>query len=78
VITAAVPGLMMRLIFSYLRMRRNAIRAEKGFYRSLVNGGIPPKEARELAWEYSSVTSVQYWIKEIGFPAVIGGKKKRR
>lgn len=78
VITASIPTLMMRLFFSYMRMRRHAVRAEKGFYRSLVMGGIPSKEAKELASEYSSVTSLQYWIKEIGFPAAIDGKKKQK
>lgn len=75
-VAAGVPYLLNRLLWSYLRMKRQAVKAEKSFYRSLRRSGVPKHEAKELAWEYTSVLSLPYWIKQVAFPSAIQGVKK--
>jgi hypothetical protein len=62
-IVAGMPRAGFNLVISLLRFKRAAVRAEKQFYRTLVDNGMPKKEAKELAGIYSSPTSLRSWIK---------------
>ena len=62
-VVAGMPRMLLRLVVSLLRFKRAAVRAEKQFYRTLVENGMPKKEARELAGVYSSPTSLRSWAK---------------
>lgn len=60
---AGMPRMLTRLVISFLRFKRTAVRAEKQFYRTLIKNGMPKREARELAEVYSAPTSLRSWIK---------------
>lgn len=60
---AGMPRAMFNLVISLLRFKRAAVRAEKQFYQTLVENGVPKREAKELAGIYSSPTSIRSWIK---------------
>jgi hypothetical protein len=62
-IVAGMPRMLLNLVISLLRFKRAAVRAEKQFYRTLVENGMPKREARELAGVYSSPTSLRSWVK---------------
>jgi hypothetical protein len=64
--TAAAPLLALRLGASYLRMKRQARRARRAFYRELVGSGLTPEEARCLADEYASAVSVRELVRALG------------
>jgi hypothetical protein len=64
--TANAPLLMMRLGVSFLRMKRQANRSAKRFYREMVRNGVPPQEARKLSEEYTSVVSLRHWFRSMG------------
>lgn len=53
------PTIGLKVMFSYLRMKRAARKAEKRFYHELVRSGLPSPEARSLALEYGSAVSVR-------------------
>lgn len=53
------PSVGLKVVVSYLRMKRAARRAEKRFYHELVRSGLPAQEARSLALEYGSAVSVR-------------------
>jgi hypothetical protein len=63
--TAYGPLLGMKVTLSYLRMKRAARRAEKGFYRELIRSGLPHQEAKGLAEEYGSAVSVRRLMSEV-------------
>ncbi|MBM4237629.1 MAG: hypothetical protein FJ151_04005 [Euryarchaeota archaeon] len=62
---AAVPPLLLRLALSYMRMKRRARAAESSFKRELILGGVPRREASELAAVYYSSVSVRQIIRGI-------------
>lgn len=62
--TAAIPLMLLGLLRSFLRMKRQAVKAEKEFYRTLVANGVPHREAKALAYEYTSVVSLTFWIRQ--------------
>ena len=64
-VAAYAPGLGIRTFFSYLKMKRAANHASRQFYRSLVDSGVPSKEAHELADEYTSAVSVRQWMRSM-------------
>jgi hypothetical protein len=53
------PALLLRVGLQYLRMKRSANKARGRFYAELVRGGIPKRQAKELADEYASVVSIR-------------------
>jgi|GEM_PF-2211037 len=59
VLAAYMPAMVWRIFTSYLRMKRRARMAGKEFYRTLVQNGVPPHEARALANEYESAISLR-------------------
>lgn len=62
-VAANAPSLVWRLGISYLRYKRQAKRAGKVFFHSLVSNGIPEKEARDLADEYMSALSFRKLVR---------------
>lgn len=62
-VAAYAPILGIRTFFSYLRMKRAANRSSRQFYRSLVDSGVPSREAHALVDEYTAVVSVRYWVR---------------
>jgi hypothetical protein len=79
-IAAAVPWLLVRLALSYLRMKRRAVKAERRFYRTLLENGMDKRSALELSSEYTGPMRISYWIKGIGprsFMAAAGKKKNK-
>jgi hypothetical protein len=62
-VVASTPRMLVNLVISLLRFKREAVRAERRFYRTLVANGMPRREARRLAEVYSSPTSLRSWIK---------------
>ncbi len=67
VVAATSPTLVLRLGISYLRYKRQAKKAGKHFFRSLVANGIPEKEARVLADEYMVSFSIGSLMRQINF-----------
>lgn len=63
-VTASLPLLLVGLVRSFLRMKRQAVKAEREFYRTLVANGVPEREAKALAYEYTSVVSLTFWIRQ--------------
>ncbi len=64
-IAAAVPLLIWRLSFAYLRMRRRAKKEGRLFYSALLRDGVPREQAKELADLYSSSISLTQMIREM-------------
>jgi hypothetical protein len=73
VVAQSLPGLMLHLLISYLRLKRAAVRAERNLYHSLKANGIPKRQARELAASYTEWTSLRFWLKRAAFPAALDG-----
>jgi len=63
-VTASLPMLLLGLMRSFLRMKRQAVIAEKGFYHTLVSNGVPKDVAKDLAYEYTSALSLTFWIRQ--------------
>ena len=74
-VAASAPWLVWRLGISYLRYKRQAKRAGKVFFRSLVSNGIPEKEARDLADEYMSSLSLMSIMRQLPFRRPVPAKK---
>ncbi len=74
-VAANAPWLVWRLGISYLRYKRQAKRAGKVFFRSLVSNGIPEKEARDLADEYMSSLSLMSIMRQLPFRRPVPAKK---
>lgn len=66
VVAAGLPSMLIGLFRSYLRMKRQAKLAGKEFYRSLVEGGVPPRYAQELCDEYTNAFSIITILKDLG------------
>ena len=62
-VAATAPSMVLRLGISYLRYKLRAKDAGKVFFRSLVANGIPEREARELADEYTSAFSLRMLVR---------------
>ena len=70
---ALAPFMAMRLSGSYLRMKRQAKRARRTFYRELAATGMSPRDAGRLADEYASAASLRTVLRTFvrwpGWPA---------
>lgn len=53
------PALLFRVGIQYLRMKRSANKARGRFYTELVRGGVPKRQAKELADDYASAVSLR-------------------
>ncbi|OPY34156.1 MAG: hypothetical protein A4E32_00426 [Methanomassiliicoccales archaeon PtaU1.Bin124] len=63
-LTASVPMMLLHLVRSFLRMKRQAALAERSFYHTLVSQGVPKDVARDLAYEFTEVVSLTFWIRQ--------------
>lgn len=61
-IGARIPGLVIRLGFTYLRHKKNTQKAYKTFVRTLERNGLPEDFARELGEIYASDVSMRKLI----------------
>ncbi len=52
VVIATIPGLVLRTGFVYLRTKRRARRNAKRVMKGMIENGIPPELAKELAFQY--------------------------
>lgn len=66
-VVASMPVICYRLFRSYLRIKLTAKRASKAFYRSLLDSGLPKREARALRDEYGAGMSLSALIREFAF-----------
>ena len=60
-----MPMLAYHMFRSYLRVKVQAKRATKEFYRSLIANGLPKREAKALRDEYGSGMSITSLIREL-------------
>jgi hypothetical protein len=66
VVASNLPSMLLNLLRSYLRMKRQAKVAGEEFYRSLVDGGVPPGMAKELRHDYASAFNITTMLKNMG------------
>ena len=52
VIMLTMPLLMLRVVLAYMKVKRSARRAVKGFKRGLKSEGLPPEIAKSLTKSY--------------------------
>ena len=76
-VASNAPWLVWRLGISYLRYKRQAKRAGKVFFRSLVSNGMPEKEARDLADEYMSSFSIMNIMRQLPFRSPVPVKNNK-
>lgn len=62
----AIPGLVLRSGFAYLRMKRRAKRSSRDFMKGLMKGGMPPEMARALSEKYAMKLSIRSFIGGLG------------
>ena len=74
-VAANAPGLVWRLGIIYLRHKRQAKRAGKAFFHTLVSNGMPEREARDLADEYMSAFSLRDIMRQMPFRTPVAAKK---
>jgi hypothetical protein len=77
-VVASVPWLLLRLSRSLLRMKRQAVKAEKEFYLTLQANGVPRSEAKALAAEYVSVLTFSFWVRQTLSSSASGGRKRNK
>jgi hypothetical protein len=58
VIIWGMPVLMVRLMVSYMRIKRKSRRAVRSFKMSIRQEGLPPEVAKMLWKEYDETTSI--------------------
>ncbi len=63
VIIATIPGLVLRTGFVYLRTKRMARRNAKRVMKGMVDNGIPPELAKELAFQYDDQLRVRTLVR---------------
>ncbi len=63
-----VPSLTLRTGWAYLKMKKKAQRISKTVERSMVDNGIPPEVARQLADQFAEDVSIHKMIKSMDIP----------
>ncbi len=79
IVLSKSPKLLLKLSWRYLKVKKQAQRAEKAFRQQLEGGGMDPETAARLAEKYSSTVSLRQLIKEFGIPGRgmnLKGKRK--
>jgi hypothetical protein len=66
------PALLYRVGIQYLRMKRSVNKARGRFYRELIRGGIPRRQARDLADQYVSAVSLRSMMQAMRHPSIDG------
>jgi hypothetical protein len=59
VILVAIPSLIIRMGFVYLRTKRKARKGAKRAMKGMIESGIPPELAKKLAEEYEAQLSLR-------------------
>lgn len=67
-VMSAVPTLVIRTGWAYLRMKKRAQKASKEIEREFVANGIPPKFAEKLAEQYASELSIRKMMGQMDIP----------
>lgn len=57
-IILSMPVLMLRVVLAYMRIKRSARRAVRGFKRGIKSEGLPPEVAKSLWKTYDENTSI--------------------
>ncbi len=65
------PKLLLKVSWRYLKVKKQAQRAEKAFRKQLEDGGMDPEAAARLAEKYGSTASLRQMIKEAGVPGQV-------
>ncbi len=65
------PKMLLKISWRYLKVKKQAQRAEKAFRQQLEDGGMDPEAAARLAEKYSSTVSLRQLMKEVGAPGQI-------
>ncbi|NOQ53474.1 MAG: hypothetical protein GQ558_02580 [Thermoplasmata archaeon] len=65
------PKLLLKVSWRYLKVKKQAQRAEKAFRQQLEDGGMDPEAAARLAEKYGSTASLRQMIKEAGVPGQV-------
>ena len=64
VVAATVPSMALRILRTYLHLRKEAKRSTRDFYKSLLKNGVPKHEAKGLADTYNQMISLKTLMKE--------------
>jgi hypothetical protein len=62
---ARVPGLVIRLFFTVLRMKRKAKKSARKLRKAMIKGGMDRKRAKELASKYEEGLSFRKLMKGV-------------
>ena len=68
IVLSKSPKLLLKLSWRYLKVKKQAQRAEKAFRQQLEGGCVDSETAARLAEKYSSTVSLRQLIKEFGLP----------
>ncbi len=71
IVISKSPKLLLKLSWRYLKVKKQAQRAEKTFRNQLEAGGMDPETAALLAEKYSSTVSIRQLMKEVGVPGKV-------
>ena len=69
-----LPGLMIRLGGTFLRMKRQANKAGKVFKKELIEQGIDKEMAKELTAAYLEPSNFMSYVQNIGSEIPVGKK----
>lgn len=72
-VIAKSPKVLLKLTWRYLKMKKQAQRAERTFRQRLEASGMDPTTAARFAERYTSTVSIRHLMKEIGIPGKIFG-----
>lgn len=75
-ITIALPKIAVGTGFAYLRMKRKARKSARVFEKGLVNNGLSPAMAHELALSFETDLSVRKMINSFGGNFTIWGRRE--
>lgn len=65
-----IPSLTLRTGWAYLKMKKKTQKTSKRVEMSMVDNGIPPEIARQLANQFAEDVSVHKWIKSMDIPGL--------
>ena len=75
-ITLTIPKIALGTGFAYLKMKRKAKKSARLFEKGLVNSGLPPTMARELALNFETELSIRKMINSFGGDFMKWGRRE--
>ena len=78
IVISKSPKLLLKLSWRYMKVKKQAQRAEKTFRKQLEDGGMDPETAARLAEKYSSTASIRQLMKEVGLPGKVMNLKGKK